>query len=184
MTWPAEGSDPNQQRRDPYNQPAEGGQQYGAPQSGAPQSGQPYGAPQSGQPYGQSGEYGQGQYGQGEYGQGQYGQGQYGQPPQYGPQGSYPEGYGQYGYGQYPPPSSQSTNVMAILSLVFAFVFAPLGIVFGHIGKRQIRQRGEQGGGLATAGLILSYVFTGLYVLGCIGLIIAAITTSGNSSTY
>src|SRR3954471_23976415 len=82
--------------------------------------------------------------------------------------------YAQQPYGQqpyaapgYPAYQNPTTNVMAILSLVFAFVFSPLGIVFGHIGKKQIRERGEQGDGLATAGLVLSYIFTGLYVLGC-----------------
>lgn len=63
---------------------------------------------------------------------------------------------------------------MAILSLVFAFVFAPAGIVLGHIAKRQLRTSGEQGDGLATAGLIISYILTGLTVLACcIGLIVA-----------
>jgi hypothetical protein len=57
------------------------------------------------------------------------------------------------------------TNVMAILSLVFAFVFAPAGIVFGAIAKKQIRQTGEQGAGLAQAGFWLSIVFTVLGVL-------------------
>ncbi|KXK59591.1 hypothetical protein AWW66_23420 [Micromonospora rosaria] len=52
-----------------------------------------------------------------------------------------------------------------MLSLVFAFVASPVGIVLGHLAKRQIRQTGEQGSGLATAGLVLSYVFTGLAVL-------------------
>ena len=51
---------------------------------------------------------------------------------------------------------------MAILSLVFAFVFAPAGIVLGHLAKRQIRRTGEEGDQLATWGLVLSYVFTGL----------------------
>ncbi|MFI9530894.1 DUF4190 domain-containing protein [Micromonospora rosaria] len=55
--------------------------------------------------------------------------------------------------------------MLAILSLVFAFVASPVGIVLGHLAKRQIRQTGEQGSGLATAGLVLSYVFTGLAVL-------------------
>jgi hypothetical protein len=62
---------------------------------------------------------------------------------------------------------SASTNTMAILSLIFAFVVAPLGIVFGHMAKKQIRNTGEQGEGLATAGLILGYIFTSLYVLFC-----------------
>ncbi|MFY1675027.1 DUF4190 domain-containing protein [Plantactinospora sp. WMMB334] len=70
-------------------------------------------------------------------------------------------------YGQ--PERRSGTNVLAILSLVFAFVFAPAGIVLGHLARRQIRQTGEQGGQLATWGLILSYVFTALYVLGCCG---------------
>jgi hypothetical protein len=52
------------------------------------------------------------------------------------------------------------TNVMAILALVFAFIFAPLGIVFGAVAKRQIRQTGEQGEGLAKAGFWLGIVFT------------------------
>jgi hypothetical protein len=59
------------------------------------------------------------------------------------------------GYGH-----ARGTNTMAILSLVFAFVFAPLGIVFGHVARRQIRRTGEQGSGLATAGLWLGYIFT------------------------
>ncbi len=57
------------------------------------------------------------------------------------------------------------TNVMAILALVFAFIFSPLGIVFGAVAKRQIRQTGEQGSGLAKAGFWLGIVFTVLGVL-------------------
>jgi hypothetical protein len=71
---------------------------------------------------------------------------------------------------------------MAILSLVFAFVFAPAGIVLGHIARRQIRERGEEGAGVATAGLILSYIFTGLTLLVCCGVLIAAISTGTYSN--
>jgi hypothetical protein len=49
---------------------------------------------------------------------------------------------------------------MAILGLVFAFVFSPLGIVFSAIGLGQTKKRGEGGRGLAIAGLILSILFT------------------------
>jgi hypothetical protein len=56
---------------------------------------------------------------------------------------------------------------MAIMALVFAFVFAPVGIVLGHMARRQIAQTGEEGQGLATAGLIIGYILTGLTVLGC-----------------
>jgi hypothetical protein len=44
-------------------------------------------------------------------------------------------------------------------------ISAPVGIVLGHIARRQIRESGEEGAGLATAGLIVGYVFTGLGLL-------------------
>ncbi len=57
------------------------------------------------------------------------------------------------------------TNRLATLSVVFAFVFAPLGVVLGHLAKRQIRATRQQGDGLATAGLAIGYVALGLWVL-------------------
>lgn len=51
---------------------------------------------------------------------------------------------------------------MAVLAIVFAFVFAPLAIVFGVIGRRQIRDTGEEGQSLATAGVVVGIVFTAL----------------------
>ena len=54
---------------------------------------------------------------------------------------------------------------MAILGLVFAFVFSPLGIVFSAIGLKQIKERREGGRGLALAGLILSIIFVALGIL-------------------
>src|SRR5438046_2386610 len=95
------------------------------------------------------------------------------QPPQQQPQYPYPQQqpyqqYPQQGYGGYPAPgASGQTNVMAILSLVFAFVFWPAGIVCGHIAKKQIRERNEEGGGLATAGLVLSYIFGAISLVIC-----------------
>jgi hypothetical protein len=178
---PQQPYDPNQPQQ-PYSDP------YGAPQpgSGAPYGGQPgspgpsYGnqpgspaSPYSGQPY-----TGQPYSGQEYGGQQPYG-GQY-SGPQYGAQGYGTPQYSGAGY----PPQSSSTNVMAILSLVFAFVFAPVGIVLGHIAKKQIKERGEQGSGLATAGLVLSYIFTGLTLAFCCIGVIAAIATDGSSTTY
>ena len=82
----------------------------------------------------------------------------YGQtPPPFGPAttsyGYPPPQYGPAAYGY-----RRQTNLMAILSLVFAFVFAPAGIVLGHVAKRQLKTSGEEGDELATAGLIVSYV--------------------------
>ncbi|MEU9739572.1 DUF4190 domain-containing protein [Micromonospora chersina] len=85
-------------------------------------------------------------------------------------------------YAEHPgaTPAVRGTNVMAILSLVFAFVFSPLGIVFGHVAKKQIRQRGEQGDGLATAGLVLSYVFT---ILGILWIVFVFVVAANSGST-
>ncbi|MGC5017079.1 DUF4190 domain-containing protein [Micromonospora sp. DT47] len=74
----------------------------------------------------------------------------------------------------------RGTNVMAILSLVFAFVFSPVGIVFGHIAKKQIRRTGEQGNGLATAGLVLSYIFT---ILGILWIIFVFVVAANSGTT-
>jgi len=82
-----------------------------------------------------------------------------GQQPAYGAPAPYP----QAPYGGYP--TGPKTNTMAILSLIFAFVFPILGIVFGHVALSQIKSTGEAGRGLAQAGLILGYIFTGIVVL-------------------
>lgn len=83
-------------------------------------------------------------------------------PPPYGgppPPHGYP---GPYAYG-YPPP--RQTNTLAIVSLVCALVFAPLGIVFGHMSLSQIKKTGEEGRGIAIAGLVIGYLVTILTVL-------------------
>ena len=78
----------------------------------------------------------------------------YGPPPTHGPPPTMPGGGRPAG-----------TNTMAILSVVFAVLFSPLGIVFGIIGRRQTRRTGQPGRGLATVGLALSVV---LLVLGLV----------------
>ena len=75
-----------------------------------------------------------------------------GSPPPYAP---YPPPYDPYAHLRPRP-----TNGMAIASLICAFVFAPVGIVFGHISLSQIKRTGEEGHGLAVAGLIISYFVT------------------------
>ncbi len=74
-----------------------------------------------------------------------------------------PPPYGSYPPPPYPPygyPGPRPTNGMAIASLICAFLFAPLGIVFGHISLSQIKRTGEEGHGLAIAGLVISYLIT------------------------
>ncbi|MCP9272885.1 peptidylprolyl isomerase [Mycolicibacterium arenosum] len=54
---------------------------------------------------------------------------------------------------------------MAIVSLVTALLVAPLGVVFGHISLSQIKKSGEEGRGLAVAGLVVGYVLTALTIV-------------------
>ena len=96
------------------------------------------------------------QYGQPPYGQ-QYGQPQYGQPQQYGHPYPYP----------YPYAPPQRTNGMAIASMVLGILWlywigSILALVFGYVAKKQIRERGEAGGGMATAGIVLGWIGVGI----------------------
>ena len=87
--------------------------------------------------------------------------------PDYGPQQPYPPYQGPY--PAYPP--ALTTNGLAIASLVCGVGTFVIGLSFipaiicGHIARRQIRQTGEQGGGLALAGLILGYVGGALFIV-------------------
>jgi hypothetical protein len=100
-----------------------------------------------------------------------------GDPQQYGTHSPGQPPYGTDSPGQQPYPQAgypvPPTNTMAILALVFAFVFAPLGIVFGIIGRRQIDRTGEGGRGLATAGLVVGIIFTAIAVLYIVLVIVA-----------
>jgi hypothetical protein len=68
-----------------------------------------------------------------------------------------------------PPPHRPPVNTFATLSLVFAFVFAPVGAVLGHLGLSQIRRTGELGRDRALVGLSLSYAFIVLTVVALTG---------------
>ena len=85
------------------------------------------------------------------------------------PPGGYPPpgagGYPWAGYGYLPFPPPRPTNTLAIASLVCAFVFAPLGILFGHMSLSQIRKTGEEGRGMAIAGLVIGYAMIVLTVV-------------------
>lgn len=53
------------------------------------------------------------------------------------------------------------TNTLVIVSLVFAFLAPLVGAILGHVALSQITRRGEQGRGLALAGIIVGWVLTG-----------------------
>lgn len=101
-------------------------------------------------------------------------------PPSYTPAPTPSQPYGTQAYG-----TQAKTNVLAIISLIAAFVFPLAGIVTGHIALSQIRKTGEQGHGLAKAGLILSYVFVALGIIfGILYVIFIGFLVANSGSTY
>jgi hypothetical protein len=127
----------------------------------------------------------------------------YGPPPSYGPPPGYPppdkSPFGQpppaYGV-PYPPQygAGQRTNGLAIASLVCSVagvltcISAPVGVILGHVAKKQIRETGEDGDGLATAGLWVGYILSALGLLGIIFYVVVIIAAIGsgaaNSSSF
>ncbi|MBN9097418.1 MAG: DUF4190 domain-containing protein [Pseudonocardia sp.] len=111
-------------------------------------------------------------------------------PPGYGPATYPPSGYGPatyppsyYGPPGYPPPGyrpapyppvghplARPTNGLAIASLVLGAVWmfwigSVLALVLGYAARGQIRRTGEDGDGVAVAGIVLGWVGVGLLVL-------------------
>ena len=87
----------------------------------------------------------------------------------------------------YPMAARRPTNQLAIVSLaagIASFVIVPLigaivAVVTGHMARRQIRQTGEEGNGLALAGLILGYVHLALFALVIVLVLIFAVGMIG-----
>ena len=86
---------------------------------------------------------------------------------------NYPGQQNQPAYVPAPP-----TNGMAIAALVGALLFAPLGIILGHIARSQIKRTGEGGRGLATAGLIIGYIFTIIPLLAAVVAVVILVFVS------
>jgi Domain of unknown function (DUF1707)/Domain of unknown function (DUF4190) len=73
-----------------------------------------------------------------------------------------------YPPGYYPPAVVPRTNGFAIGALVCGIVpfFGGIpAVILGHVARGQIKQTGERGDGVATAGLILGYMWLSLWML-------------------
>jgi hypothetical protein len=90
-------------------------------------------------------------------GSGSSGGGGFGDRPPYPPPG--------FNSPQPQPPGGASVNTLATLSVVFAFLFAPVGAVLGHLGLRQINRTGQNGRQRAIVGIALSYSIIALAVV-------------------
>ena len=103
--------------------------------------------------------------------------------PYYGPPG---QPYPPYQQPYLPYPVAPPTNSLAIASLVCGVGTFAVGLSFlpaiicGHIARRQIRETGQQGGGLALAGLILGYV-GGVLFIGMVLALVVFIAKAGHS---
>ncbi len=80
------------------------------------------------------------------------------------------------------PAPSERTNVLAIVSLVAAFFISLLAVILGHIALSQINKTGEQGRGLAIAGLVLGYIGLVGWVIGIIVWIVLLAAAASYSS--
>ncbi len=113
------------------------------------------------------------------------------QPP---PQQPLAQPYGYYtpAYGQ--PVSAPQTSGFAIASLICSiaswflvpFIGGVLGVIFGHIARREIRrsQGWKSGNGLALSGLIIGYIHLALFMLAVAFIILLALAFASDGYRY
>jgi hypothetical protein len=160
----------------PYYQYPDPGQQYAAPGQPYPDPGQQYAAP--GQPYPDPGQ-------------------QYAAPGQ-----PYPDpNAGQAGYWD-PNPQMQAyqpaygyatakkTNGLAIASMVLSIIsilscgfIGIAGAIMGHVARKQIRANGEDGDGMALAGVIVGWISTAIWTA-LVAIWVVALIVAASNSTY
>jgi hypothetical protein len=152
MSYPPQGGGWQQDQHGNWQQAQPGGWQDPAGGYADPASGQPaYVDPVSGQPTSYPSYPAQAQYPT---------------SPGYGYQQQY-QGYG----APVMAPSGSRTNGLSIAAMVLSLVgiltfwcygvgavFGLVGAIMGHVGRKQVTQRGEQGGGMAMAGIIIGWI--------------------------
>jgi Domain of unknown function (DUF4190) len=100
-------------------------------------------------------------------------------------------GYG-YGYGGYAQPVPvRQTNGLAIAAMVVALagilmcgIPSIVGAIMGHVARRQIRERGEDGDGMALTGVIVGWIVFGLSAVGWLLYVLLIVWAVNESSTY
>jgi hypothetical protein len=91
--------------------------------------------------------------------------------------------------GPVPRRAPAPTNGLAIASLACGlaqFAFGPLptipAIVLGHMARHQIKRTGEQGAGMALAGLLLGWAAVALGVLAVLGLALFVVSHTAHAA--
>lgn len=90
-----------------------------------------------------------------------------GYPQGYAP--GYPPPYAAGGYGYPAPPANNGLAVASLVLGIAGLIIIPIigsiaGIVTGHIARKQIRERGEGGDGMAVGGLVTGYAGAALWI--------------------
>jgi hypothetical protein len=104
-----------------------------------------------------------------------------GAPPAYPATGAYSP--------TYPAPAGAPTNsnavvalILGIASLLFCQVIGPAAVIVGQRSRREIARTGEQGDGMALAGVITGAIATAILALGVIALIAVVVIAAASSS--
>lgn len=77
-----------------------------------------------------------------------------------------------------PAPVQSGTSGMAIAAFVLALIIPLVGLILGYVARAQLQREGGQGGGLAQAAIIISWVFVGLWSAGVLLFILLAASTT------
>jgi hypothetical protein len=99
-----------------------------------------------------------------------------------------------YGYVVTAP--GPPTNGLSIAAMVVAIVGAvglcayglggiigAVGAILGHVARRQIKRTGENGAGMALAGIIVGWIATALFVVAVTLIVIAIVYSVRNNKT-
>lgn len=74
-----------------------------------------------------------------------------------------------------PLPPNNTLAIIALVSSISGFFMFPIiggivGVIMGHMAKKQISETGERGEGMVTAALWVGYVGAGLWILGLLAI--------------
>jgi hypothetical protein len=96
-----------------------------------------------------------------------------------------------YGYGYGPPVPVRQTNGLAIGAMVVSLASpllcgypAIVGAIMGHVARRQIRERGEDGDGMALTGVIVGWIVFALAILVTLAYVIFFILLVDAANNY
>jgi hypothetical protein len=86
---------------------------------------------------------------------------------------------------------TRQTNGLAIASMVVSLASilicgwpAIIGAIMGHVARRQIRERGEEGDGMALTGVIVGWIVFALSVIGTLAYVIFFIWLVDTANDY